>query len=130
MNSTQFLTKRWRNVLLLFIVFLLIVFIQDLVREVYIFNQETNMIRDELNRDIRNEVQANVESIVDGINSTINKIDQDLIDHTEENLSGLIFAASSMVKMNPSYTDAEIKSSLKELTHEYSIVDEIHNYYV
>ena len=88
------------------------------------------MIQDELNRDIENEVQVNAESLSKDFYLVVDNLGENLIFHSEQILEGLLFAASNVVSLNPSHTDEEIKTDISELTHNYSVQDVKHNYFL
>jgi diguanylate cyclase (GGDEF)-like protein len=114
----------------MFIIFFIAIVGQDVLREVFVFKQETNMIIDELNRDIHNETENNVQLIADDFNYVIDNLHDDLLLHTEKNTEGLFFASNTFLLMNPTYTDSEIIDGISEITSEYSALDNLHNYFV
>ena len=130
MSNKQYLGKRWRNVSILFSIFLMVVFASDMLREIVIFDQETEMIINELDRDVRNEVENEIVQISEDINLVTDNLKESLVIQSEENLSGLIFASNMYVRMNSSNTELEMKDAISLLAQEYTTLDEKHNYYV
>lgn len=130
MENKNSLNKRWKNVSILFVIFLVVIFAQDITREIVILNQETILIEEELNRDIHIESKNNTKLITDDFNYIIENLTEELVLHSQENLESLYFAAKTFESMNETMTDEDLIEGVSHITSLYDLNDENHDYYV
>lgn len=130
MSGKQSLSRRWRIINTIFILFLVLVLGQDILREVLVSSQETKMIRNELDRDIRIEALNNTELVSDDFNYTIENLRDELVHHSEENTEGVFFATNTFVKLNSGLSTQDMIDGVTEITSEYEKIDNTHNYFI
>jgi diguanylate cyclase (GGDEF)-like protein len=129
-TSNERLNKRWRVLLALFFAFILLTILQDVIREIVVYNVEANMIEEELIRDIYIETEANVSHSSEAFLSRISQLEELLVIHANENIAPVHFALEAYLENNPSMTESEMLDLTKNIVHQYNLADETHDYYL
>jgi diguanylate cyclase (GGDEF)-like protein len=125
------LSRRWHLVIVLSVVFLVLLLMQDVIREVLIFNQEIDRIEQELEDDIEEDVRDLVQTVVSELNYTISNLDENAALHAEDNLSDLLFATEAHVALSLGSTSAELTDDILQLVADFNAreTNHIHSLY-
>ena len=126
-HSNQSLKIRWRNITIFFTIFLLLIFVQDVLREFFVFRAETRIIAEEIKGDLEYEVEDHVEGLLVDIDSILTNLQEDALEHAVENIQPLKLSLHNI---------EDILSNLGEsyLTHMIDVVqvynsnDTMHTY--
>ena len=129
-NYNDEISKKWRIIVILSVVFLIVLISQDILREIFVFKQETAMISDALNRDVRNDVYTSVNNVKEDFLYSINNIGDLLVEHSRENIEGLLFAADMVYDINSEAGTEDIEEDIIEITYAYDELDLKHNYHI
>ena len=95
-NFKQTIQNRWKLIVTLSIVFVVALITQDIVREVILFRSEVALFKDELNRDVRDDVFNLVNSVAVEYENKIENQEELAYEHAQENLEPLLFAANTI----------------------------------
>ena len=124
------ISKKWQMVIILSVIFLVALITQDILREIIVFDQEINKIRDELNRDVHNDVKDNVINTRDDFYSVIDNLDSLLIEHSHRNIESLLYGTTTIVGFQNQLTNLQIEDNIVAATQNYNLLDSNHKYFV
>ena len=120
--------KRWQLVIVLSFTFLTALIAQDLIREILVFNQDVQVIEEELERDIRKDVHDLVENVNTEVEYILEHLRTNAELHAKDNVSNLDFALRTIVMLHEGLTEAELMDDIKLVTQMYNLEEPEHIY--
>lgn len=124
-ESRNKLSRRWRLVIILSIVFLVALLLQDVLREVLVFNQDIARMEEELEADIQDDVHDLVTTVVTDFEYLLANLDENAAAHAQENLSDLLFATEVHVQLSTA-TPSELEDDILSLVADFNARETAH----
>jgi len=130
MNDKSKIRKNWKMVIYVTVLFVLLLIIQDIVKEIYVFNSNIASFEEALNTRIKDELKTDVSYRVKEIELNIENIENSIDEHVIDDLQTLIFSAEELQINLGDQPLSSRQESLKNMVQRYNVEHENHCYYI
>ncbi len=124
------ITKNWRRIIFLSVIFILGFIAQDIFREILIFNNELEDLTVSLDNQIREETQFEVDYRNIELQSMLSAMSSNIETHIVEVLDDAVFATSIVIGQMDNPDESEIIATLSQIIEDYDHSDHNHNFYI
>lgn len=129
-NQKVNIQKRWRLIVGLSLLFIFALLVQDVIREVIVFNRYLSIFEQEVYRDVKDDVKSLVISTDEDIQYDIALGQETIIQLAKDNLSGLASAAEAIALLHQTQPLVEIQQEIIDTAQLYNEADPNHGYYI
>jgi len=130
MNDKSKIRKNWKMVIYVTVLFVLLLIIQDIVKEIYVFNSNIASFEEALNTRIKDELKTDVSYRVKEIELNIENIENSIDEHVMEDLETVIFSSEELQINLGDQPLSSRQESLKNMVQRYNVEHENHCYYI
>ena len=129
-NKRQHIRKNWRWIIYLSALFLFALILQDVIREIIIFQRDIGRFQESLIEEIKLEVYDEVQFRNDEFQAVIDDLDEHADLHAVENIQPLLFAVEQVLLVTENSTVEEKQTYVVNAVENFEDDFEGHNYFI
>jgi len=122
--------KNWRKIIILSTILFVVIILQDVSREIFVFQNDVEDLKTVLNDQLNNELMDEVEFRIDEIEAIINDSDLDYETHLIDELDDLGYVVEKTIEFYDGQSEEIILTQIGNSIKGFKDSDHSHKYYL